>query len=279
MSKELSRTMTTTFETPAQPDRRPGPEPRKPLLRGLAVVLAVAAAILVPAWQFTSGFGLSAAQFSAEGDQTLKAAPWAFAIWGLIYAWLAVYALAQLWPGRETPRQHVLVWASVVPILGCAAWIIASALDARWPSVCIILVSAAFLTGELLRAAQSPGSRSEALLVVWPLGLLAGWLSVAAALNLLTVMTANGLIPAAQAELYALGGIAAVTVWSLAMQRHITAPTFGLAVAWGLIGVAAASIDADSIKGGAAGIAALACALSALFFRCRPALRPEPAPV
>lgn len=268
--------MTATFDTPALPARRPRHPDHKPLLRGPAVVLATAAAILVPAWQFTSGFGLSAAQFAAEGDGTLKAAPWAFAIWGLIYAWLAVYALAQLWPGRETLRKHILVWASVIPILGCAAWIVASALDARWPSVGIILVSAAFLSGELVRAAQAPGSRREAVLVVWPLGLLAGWLSVAAALNLLTVMTANGLIPAGQSELYALGGIGAATLWSLAMQRHITAPTFGLAVAWGLAGVMAAEFMVDPVRGGAAGVGALLCGLSALFFRCRPARVVEP---
>nr|QQZ51808.1 hypothetical protein JKL49_13480 [Phenylobacterium glaciei] len=75
----------------------------RPLGRSLAVVLAVVAAIAIPAIQMTQHIGLSAAEFSGQGDQTLRAAGYAFSIWGLIYFGLAAYAIYQLTVAPETP--------------------------------------------------------------------------------------------------------------------------------------------------------------------------------
>lgn len=245
-----------------------GRRSRAPLGRRLAVVVAIVFAIAVPAWQMSAGFGLSAAQFSAQGDSTLRAAPWAFAVWGLIYLWLIVYGVYQLFAGKETPRLHTLGWPSALAIAGCGAWIIASALNTQWATVGIIVVSAMLLTGELASAHHQPGTRREAAFVTWPLALLAGWLTVASALNLLTVLTAQNLIGAGQAELYGLGGIALVAVGAAVVQRVIGPPTYGLAVAWGLIGVAAAEMASGANPLAlAAGAGAVLTAASALWPR------------
>ena len=241
---------------------------RAPWGRRLAVLAAVAFAIGVPAWQMSAGFGLSAAEFSAQGDSTLRAAPWAFAVWGLIYLWLIVYGIYQLFAGRETPRLHTLGWPSALAIAGCGAWIIASALNTQWATVGIIVVSAMLLTGELASANHQPGTRREAFFVTWPLALLAGWLTVASALNLLTVLTAQNLVGAGQAEFYGLTGIAAVAIGAAVIQRVIGPPTYGLAVAWGLVGVAAAEMSSGvSLLALAAGAGAVLTAISALWPR------------
>ncbi len=73
----------------------------------------------------------------------------------------------------------------------------------------------------------------------WPLGLLAGWLTVAAALNILTVMTAEGLLddlPRAAA----FAGIVGVLIAALFVLRATRLAAFGAPVAWGLIAVWAA---------------------------------------
>lgn len=225
--------------------------PAKPPLRTLTVALAVAFAIAVPAWQALSHFGLSAAAFAEAGDSTLRAAPWAFAIRSVIYAGLILYALWQLWPGtRETPALKALAWPSVISIAGCGVWILASALNLRWASVAIILVSAGALGAALARAPR-PTSR----ILFWPLCLVAGWLTIRSGLHVLTVMTAEGLI--ADPFAWALGGIAVVAFVGAAATWAIGSLAYVLPIVWGLIGVwAAEQADKPTVAVAAAGAAA-----------------------
>jgi len=209
----------------------------RPLGRSLAVLLAVIAAIAIPAIQATQHIGLSAQEFSGQGDQTLRAAGYAFSIWGLIYFGLAAYAVYQLTVAPETPTLRAVAWPSVVAITGCGAWILASAFNQQWLSVAIIVVSAGALIAGLMRAraeAPAPAFRDK-LLIVWPLALLAGWLTIASALNIITVLTAQGII--GPDLTFAVIGIAAVLLvggyvgWRL-RSRFYLAP-----IAWGLMGV------------------------------------------
>lgn len=211
--------------------------------RKLAVIGAVAFAILVPAIQALTGWGQSAAEFSAGGDGTLRAAGYAFSIWSVIYAGLVAYAVYQVIPRRAEPALLDAVgWPSVVATLGCGLWIIASAADLDWASVAIILTSAGAANLGLARARTAGLGQAgwPRRLVVWPIGLLAGWLTAAAALNILTVMTAEGLIGPDNARAAALVGVAAVTLAALLSAVAVRVATYGLAVSWGLAAVAVA---------------------------------------
>ena len=209
----------------------------KPLGRSLAVLAAVIAAIVIPAVQMSQNIGLTAAEFSGQGDQTLRVAGYAFSIWGLIYFGLAAYAIYQLTVARETPTLRAVAWPSVVAIAGCSAWILASAFNQQWLTIAIIVTSAAVMVAGLRRAradAPSPAFRDK-LLIVWPLSLLAGWLTIASAVNILTVLTAQGIIGPDLS--WAAIGIAAVLLagglvgWML-RSRFYLAP-----IIWGLMGV------------------------------------------
>lgn len=208
----------------------------KPLGRSLAVLLAVAAAIAVPALQATQDFGMTAQEFSSQGDQTLRAAGYAFSIWGLIYFGMAAYAVYQLTLAPETPTLRAVAWPSVVAIAGCGAWILASAFNQQWLSVAIILVSAGAMISGLMRAraAEAPAFRDK-LLIVWPLSLLAGWLTIASAINILTVLTAQGLI--SPDLTWAVMGIAAVLIVGGFVGWRLRSPVYLAPIAWGLIGV------------------------------------------
>lgn len=214
----------------------------KPPLRTALVVAAVAFAIGAPAFQAMTDFGLSPSEFSSKGDETLRAAGYAFSIWGVIYAGLAFYAVWQALPRTaESPLLRAVAWPSIVGIAGCGLWILVSAQDWRWASVAVILVSAAAIIAALWRAAPErafypEGSRAA----LWPLGLLGGWLTAASALNVLTSATADGLIGAGQATAAAIVGLAAVVAIAGGVLVRTRSLPYALAIVWALVAVGVA---------------------------------------
>lgn len=210
------------------------------------MVGAVAFAILVPTLQALTGWGQSAAEFSADGNSTLRAAGYAFSIWSIIYLGLIIYAAYQVLPRRAEPQLLAVVgWPSAIAAFGCGLWIIASAADLDWVSVAVILASAGAMIFGLVQArTRGLGLKGwPRRLVIWPLGLLAGWLTAAAALNILTVLTAEGFIPPASAQPAALAGVAGVVVVALLSALGVRVGAYGLAVGWGLVAVAVAESD------------------------------------
>jgi len=204
------------------------------------VVASVAFAILAPASQALTGWGLTAAEFSDAGDETLRAAGYAFSIWGLLYAGMAAYALYQALPASNgSPVRDGLAWPSIVAIAGCGAWICASGLNWRWATVAIIVVSAAALIAGLVRAAPAAATapRRDRLLILWPLAALAGWLTVASAINILTVLTAEGLVGPETALAAGLAGVVVVLVVAVLVMRAARMPIYGLPISWGLMAV------------------------------------------
>lgn len=210
-----------------------------PAVARIAVVAAVIFAIAAPALQASLDLGLSASEFAGRGDETLRAAGYAFSIWSLIYLGLVAYAIWQVLPrNRQRPLLAALAWPSTVSIAGTGLWICASAADARWATVAIIAISAACLVGGLLAAGRHDrGGFADWLLVWWPLGLLAGWLTIATALNILTVLTSEGLVTPATAPLAAVGAIVPVVVVALGVLAATRLVAYGVPIAWGLVAV------------------------------------------
>ncbi len=204
-----------------------------------AVIAAVALAIAAPALQMTLGLGLSASEFAGNGDETLRAAGYAFSIWSVIYLGLVGYAVWQILPrNRDRPLLDALAWPATVAIASTGAWIIASAADARWATIAIIAVAAVVLiTGLVAAGRKERGGLADWLLVWWPLGLLAGWLTIATALNVLTVLTSEGIIVPETAPLAAVAAIVPVVAVALAVLRATRLVAYGVPIAWGLVAV------------------------------------------
>lgn len=209
-----------------------------PTLRKFMVIASVVFAIAVPALQMGLQLGLSAKEFADDGDSTLRAAPYAFSIWSVIYAGLIAYAVWQLLPRNSgDPLLARIAWPSVVAISGCGLWIIASSADWKWASVAIIVVSAATLTLALIRLVPTRAALSARVFVWWPLSLLAGWLTIASAINVLTVLTATGLIGGTSAVVAGYAGVGAVVVAALSVMYAARLPAYGVPIAWGLVAV------------------------------------------
>jgi len=223
-------------------------------LRKTAVVVAVLAAIAVPAAQAVLGFGLSAARFSYGGDQTLRAAPYAFSIWGLIYLGLIAYAIFQL-RARETPAVVAFGWPSALAAASCAVWILASAFDMKAASVVIILTGAAAAISPLLKR-PAPNTGLERTLVIWPNALLAGWLTIATALNVLTVFTGWQVITPGTAQPAALAALGIVALVAISVSLRAKSAIYLLPIVWGLAAVyVAESADKPLVARVAAGAA------------------------
>ncbi|MFT3729193.1 MAG: hypothetical protein QM759_15325 [Terricaulis sp.] len=216
--------------------------PPKPPLRTAAIVCAAIFAIVVPAAQALLHLGLSAGEFAAEGNETLRAANYTFAIWSLIYLGLIVYAIYQALPSTaDSQSLQRFGWPSVVAMFGTGLWIVASALDLKLASVAIILVSAASVALPLWRGGDvRSASPRQSALIVWPVGLLAGWLTAAAVLNIITEATAFGWVTPRAAPIWGGAGIAVAAVLGLTVAHASKLLAYPLAIAWALFGIYAA---------------------------------------
>lgn len=246
-----------------------------PMKRRLAVLAAALFAVAVGYGQVLSGQGQSPAEFAADSDATLKAAGWAFAIWGLIYLGLLAYAVRQALPRTsDSPTLRRLGWPSAAALAGIGAWVIAAALDLETLTIVLIFASALVLIaplaggGPMFRAL--PARAPDRWLGLWPVAALAGWLTIAAPLNLITVLTGNGDLPAgASPTSIAQGAVVAVALVGVAMAARLRTLAYPLPIAWGLVGVFAAEQArnpalATTAVGAAAAVLAASVLLAAL---------------
>lgn len=213
----------------------------KPLGRAALIAAAVVFAIGTPIVTALGDIGLTQSEFAKDGNETLRVAGYAFSIWTLIYIGLAAYALFQFSPRQ--PRGAVLdalAIPAIIAITSCGLWIIASASDAKLATVLIIFTAAAVLIAGLLRASRLPIERGEWLWVIAPLSLLGGWLTIASAVNLLTVATAWGAIDSGSAATFSALGIFAVALIGFYVTLRPRLFLFGAPIAWGFIGAAVA---------------------------------------
>lgn len=219
----------------------PAQQTRRAIVLGLAVF-----AIAISQIQMLMGWGQSAAEFSADSDATLKVIGWAFAIWGVIYAGVAVYAIRQVLPQTgESDLINAFGWPSALAFAAIGVWIIAAAFD--WEAATIVLIFGALFVLLIPMLVQSRRIRALSMgdrdrwMTVWPLSLLAGWLTIAAPLNLITVATGNGDLPAGiSPTVLAIAAVIVVGLIGLVVTWRIRIIAYVLPICWGLVGVFAA---------------------------------------
>ncbi len=216
--------------TPAQQTRR------------LAVLAAAVFAVVVPIVQALGGFGLSQAEFAADGNQTLRVAGYAFSIWSLLYLGILIYAGRQALPQTgESVLINRMGWPSVVAFFGIGFWIVMAALHLKAASVVVILASLLALLLPMLgsaRTIRATGTMErDRWFLIWPLAALAGWLTVAAPLNLITVATAFEALPAALSPTgWAVLAVVATTLVGISVTWAVRTLAYPLPIAWGLVG-------------------------------------------
>lgn len=231
--------------------------------RILVLLLAIFA---VAASQFheVTGLGQPIPAFAGKGDEVVRAAGYAFSIWGLLYVGILAFGIYQL--RRETAVTARLRWPAAAAFVLIGAWVIAAALDLVWLTVALIVAAAALLIMALRSAAWQAraGSRSDRWLAAMPLAALAGWLTVASAINIVTVLTRLDLLPEPRVAWAGLA-VAVVTglaVWFVRSTRLLAYPTL---IAWGLVAVAVAEWGRHPVLAGLAALAAVISLAAGLF--------------
>ena len=254
---------------------RPTPAQRT---RRLVVLAAAVFALVVPLVQNLVGLGLSQAEFAADGNQTLRVAGYAFSIWSVIYLGLLAYAVRQALPQTgESTLINRMGWPSAVAFFGIGFWIVMAALNLKVASVAVIFASLLALLIPLVLNASTirPLGRADRdrLLVVWPLAALAGWLTIAAPLNLITTATALEALPVALSPTgWAVLAIVVTTAIALGVTAALRTLAYPLPPAWGLLG----AFVAEQAEQPAVAFTALAGAIVLLLggvlltFRLRP---------
>ena len=212
------------------------------MTRRLVVLAAVVFAVAVNYGINAFGWGQSPAEFSRDSDDSLRVAGYAFAIWGPIFLGLIVYAVRQALPQTgESDLIRRMGWPSVLALLGIGWWTVAAALDAEVATLVLIFGALSTLLIPLLRQAREIRALGlfdrDRLTVVWPLAALAGWLTVASPVNLLTVATGNGDLPAfASPTVWALLAVGGIVLTTLAVTARLRTLAYPMPVAWGLVG-------------------------------------------
>lgn len=234
--------------------------------RRLIVLATAIFAVAIAQVQMLAGWGQTPAEFAADSDATLRVAGYAFAIWGVIYAGLLAYAIRQVLPQTGESRLiHRLGWPSALAFAGIGLWIVASAMDWEMATIGLIFGSLIVLVAPLV--GEAPTIRALSLkdrdrwLTVWPLALLAGWLTVASPLNLITVATGNGDLPAMLSPtVWAMLAIVAAGLLTLFVTHALRTFAFSIPVAWGLVG----AFVAEHQRNPALGLVALAAAVAVM---------------
>lgn len=226
-------------------------------LRSTLIICAVTFAVAVPTLQAVYQFGLSAAAFSFQGDDTLQVAGYAFAIWGLLYLGMIAYGVYQALPlAWASGTLKIYAWPSMISISGCGLWILMAALNWTWMTLVVIATSAAALVFAMVRA-QGLGKARDQLLIALPLNLLAGWLTIASIVNVVTVLTIERLITADYATLAGLLAIGLATMIAAGVAVSARSVSYLIPIIWGLYGVRVAEGARQPLIADAAGLAVL----------------------
>lgn len=173
-----------------------------------------------------------------QQDPPIQPAGWAFAIWGLIYAWLIAGAGYGLWRAADDDdwrRGRLPLLIS----LGIGFFWLPTALRAPVLATLMILAMLGFAVAAFVLA-----GRRDAVWQVRPVALYAGWLTAASGASLGIVLGGFGLLGETPAAILCLTG---VTALALAVQAARPAEiAYPAGVIWALIGIMVANAGAGN---------------------------------
>ncbi len=191
---------------------------------------------------FTATFGLSplfTAPFAGfrpdqlpipQVDPPIQPAGYAFAIWGLIYAWLILSALFGIWK-RGSDAGWDRARGPLIVSLACGTpWLAVANTSAIWATVLIWAMGVSAVAALIL----SP--RQDRWWFQAPVGIYAGWLTAASFVALGSTMAGYGVLTGSVGWAW-IGIIGALIVALVVLWRRPKAPEYGLTVIWALVGI------------------------------------------
>jgi len=226
-------------------------------------VLAALALVLVVNWMANAlplG-GLRTGEVSALYESYFTPAGFTFAIWGVIYTGLLVYAIYQVFPGRrDEARLGFIGRLFVINCILNSAWLYAWHYQVLGLSVLLMLC----VLVTLVLVYRRLGERDEtSLLVRIPFTVYLAWICVATLANVSALQTSLQLNDALLSHVHwtlakiALAG--AVGAMVCVIRRDFA---FMLVVAWAAYGIAAKQVAVPEVHGAALAVSMLGVLLA-----------------
>lgn len=213
-------------------------------LRQGATLFAALAQAILPSLPALTGWGVQIGErANAEGPLPVTPAGYAFAIWGPIFAWCLAHAVWQALPRNGAdPVMRRAGWAFTAAMAGNALWaLVFQSGGPAWATAIILgaIAAAAITAVARVNALPLPLRRDQLWLAAAPLGLLAGWVSVAAFVNLAVAISQGDWLKLRDpGHIASPAIIAAATATALVVIARLSPfPTYALAVVWGLVAV------------------------------------------
>jgi len=164
----------------------------KDILRQIAVTLSIVLTIVVNTLANALPLnGLNTGQISDRFEVYFTPAGYVFAIWGIIYLGLIVFAVFQALPSqRENPRLQSTGWWIVLGGLANSVWIFLWHYE-QFPLTIIamlLLLVTLIITYLRLGVNRVKVSRAEKLAVHLPFSIYLGWITVATVANVTSLL-------------------------------------------------------------------------------------------
>jgi hypothetical protein len=190
----------------------------------------------------------------------VQPAPYAFALWSLIYLGLAVHAIFGLVKRAEDPAWDRPRLALTFATLIGAVWQPIALISPVWGTLTIWPMAIAAIVGFL----QSDTDRDRWLLAAPP-ALFAGWMTAAAAVSTGILIGGYGLLSLTAAASAMLGLVLLIAV--PVQRRRPWMPVYGLAVIWALVGIIVANLDQTPVVAILAAVGILLMAIALFWHR------------
>lgn len=208
-----------------------------------AALLLAALAEIASSFLPMLGVGAEMSERSAAVQNTLTPAGYAFAIWGLIYLAILLFALVFAW--RPAAEAGVARWLAIAAAAN-ASWATYAQFAGILPLTIAIIVIGWGAALAALFTTRPERAGPTAILGQASAGLLAGWLTVATGANITAVWAGSGAgyeplgePGVALAVALVFGLIALLIAWRSASLWYAAA------AAWGFAAITVANMDSD----------------------------------
>jgi hypothetical protein len=219
------------------------------VLNLLSVIVAIMTSYLVNGKQEGKA---SIGEISAQYDNLLTPAGYAFGIWGLIYIALLVFGIYQLMDlfKRNIKTDFVLKigWWFILANITNAAWVYVFTNDQIGLSVILMLVVFVALLKIVINLNMERWDAPTRIIVFiwWPLSLYFGWINVALITNLAAYFVASGWNgDPLSAQLWAIIILVLASVVFIAMIWTRNMREYANVAVWGFIAIAVKNWDAE----------------------------------
>ena len=160
----------------------------------------------------------------------IQPAGYAFAIWGLIYGWLAVHGLVAGIARADQPAWEGHRLALTVSVVLGAGWLFIAPYYPVLATIVILIMAATALAAFLI-APTTP----DRWLLSAPTAIYAGWLTAACSVSTGVVLAGYGWLSDTASALVMLGLVLAGAIYI--QSRKPAMPVYGATVVWAIIGI------------------------------------------